>query len=461
MQPSVRPWMLVALLAAAAACDPGGGTQPSVPTSVTALSPLTQSAVTGTAVAEPPRVRVVDQRGAAMQGVTVSFAVTSGGGSVQNASATTDAEGAASAGVWTLGSAAGQQVLTATVSGLTPVQFAATAQARVPTSVVAVSAVTQTAAAGSAVADPPAVRVSDQTGLPLPGAGVTFAVTSGGGSLTGASAVTGADGVARVGSWTLGAAAGTNTLTATVTGLASVQFTAEGTPATDPCATAVAYTLFSTITGALSQTDCDLGGWYADIYSVSLPTAIAVTFHMTSTVIDSWLELYDAAGNILAINDDDDSQQTVNSALRVFAPSGNYFLVASSWGPGETGPYQISSTSLPGNENCLESWLVPGVVVNGAIAASDCNHGGYLADDYWIVLRPGQTLTVRLESSAFDAYLELFDSGGTLVAEDDDSAGGTNALLTFTAGQLDAYRLSATTFDTGETGAYTLTVTRN
>jgi hypothetical protein len=49
---------------------------------------------------------------------------------------------------------------------------------------------------------------------------VVFAIGTGGGAVTGASVTTGADGVAAVGSWTLGAA-GANTLVATVTGATS------------------------------------------------------------------------------------------------------------------------------------------------------------------------------------------------------------------------------------------------
>lgn len=46
------------------------------------------------------------------------------------------------------------------------------------------------------------------------GQAVTFAVASGGGSITGATASTGSDGIATVGSWTLGTPAGANTMTA-------------------------------------------------------------------------------------------------------------------------------------------------------------------------------------------------------------------------------------------------------
>ncbi|MES2304326.1 MAG: hypothetical protein V4558_02425 [Gemmatimonadota bacterium] len=62
----------------------------------------------------------------------------------------------------------------------------------------------------------PAVRILDEKFEPVPDVTVTFTVASGGGILSGASAVTDADGVARVGGWSLGPNPGPNTLRATV-----------------------------------------------------------------------------------------------------------------------------------------------------------------------------------------------------------------------------------------------------
>src|SRR5438128_5065158 len=61
-----------------------------------------------------------------------------------------------------------------------------------------------------------------------------FAVAPGNGTITGASQTTNASGVATVGSWTLSATAGPNTLTATSTGLSGspVTFSATGTAGT-------------------------------------------------------------------------------------------------------------------------------------------------------------------------------------------------------------------------------------
>jgi len=70
----------------------------------------------------------------------------------------------------------------------------------------------QSATAGSAVTTPPSVIVTDGTN-PVSGFSVTFVAASGGGSVTSGTATTGSDGIATVGSWTLGTTAGSNTLT--------------------------------------------------------------------------------------------------------------------------------------------------------------------------------------------------------------------------------------------------------
>lgn len=100
----------------------------------------------------------------------------------------------------------------------------------------------QSAATGTAVPMPPSVKVTNADGGPVSSVAVTFAVASGGGSITGAGQTTDGQGIATVGSWTLGPVAGTNTLTASAEGLdgSPVVFTAIGTsPATKDLASVV------------------------------------------------------------------------------------------------------------------------------------------------------------------------------------------------------------------------------
>ncbi|HET8725751.1 MAG TPA: Ig-like domain-containing protein [Anaeromyxobacteraceae bacterium] len=92
----------------------------------------------------------------------------------------------------------------------------------------AVTALHQTVAPGAAVLQPPGVRVTDGSGAALAGVAVNFAVTAGGGVVTGGSATTGADGVARATTWTLGAS-GAQSVRATVPSVPGVSVDFSGT----------------------------------------------------------------------------------------------------------------------------------------------------------------------------------------------------------------------------------------
>jgi hypothetical protein len=87
-----------------------------------------QSAVAGSAVGTAPSVIVKDANNNPVSGVSVAFAVATGGGSVTGGSATTNASGVATVGGWTLGTTAGTNTLTATSGTLTnsPITFTAT-----------------------------------------------------------------------------------------------------------------------------------------------------------------------------------------------------------------------------------------------------------------------------------------------------------------------------------------------
>ena len=83
----------------------------------------------------------------------------------------------------------------------------------------------QVAAAGSALPESLAVIVRDQGGAALAGVNVTFAVTGGGGSVSPATRVTDASGIAKT-RRTLGPNAGTQTTSATAGSLAPAAFSA-------------------------------------------------------------------------------------------------------------------------------------------------------------------------------------------------------------------------------------------
>jgi hypothetical protein len=319
------------------------------------------SAPAGTAVTPAPSVVVKSQNGTPIANVPVEFAVGEGGGTVNGGSTATvftDANGVATVTTWTLGIIAGTYTLTATPPAVeqvgtdepfkpavefdpTSLEFTATATPG-PAAAIAIHAGdAQTAPAGSAVATPPAVRVTDQYGNVVPGFTVTFSVTGGGGSITGATAVTDAGGVAAVGSWTIGQ--GTNTLDATAAGLS-------GSPVTFTATGLVAFTLYgvnsgddglstiNSLTGVVSFIG-RLGGENVNLYT----TPIAMAVRPSDGTLFVWNNSGDGTdegasnGVLLTVNPttglgtpaNPDTPDQGNLAALAFSPNGALFGVES------------------------------------------------------------------------------------------------------------------------------------
>jgi len=188
---------------------------------IAALAGGTQSGIAGSAAAVTPSVKVIDGSGKGVSGVAVEFTIGTGGGAVVGGSSSTNADGIATVGTWTLGKTVATNTLIATASGLTgsPVTFTATTVAGPAASILANTGSAQTATVGTAVSTAPSVKVADVNGNAVSGAVVTFAATAGGGAVTGATQTTSSTGIATVGGWTLGLTSGTNTLTASAAGL--------------------------------------------------------------------------------------------------------------------------------------------------------------------------------------------------------------------------------------------------
>ena len=213
-----------------------------IPHSLTKVSGDSQEGPASTQLDEPFVVSVLDEDGAAIAGATVTFSVTAGGGtlssttdtnpctiesSTSSATATTDANGQAATRL-TLGSDAGTNTVAATVEGLEPETFTATAaEQAMPHSLTKVCGDDQEGTAGAQLDEQFVVLVSDEDGAAMAGVVVSFAVAAGGGTLSAATATTDATGRAAT-RLTLGSDPGTNTVSATVEGLESVTFTATG-----------------------------------------------------------------------------------------------------------------------------------------------------------------------------------------------------------------------------------------
>ncbi len=102
------------------------GTTPPTPTTIALVSGENQNGKTLESLSSPFVVKVTDDQGIGMPGVTVTWAVMAGDGSLSSSSSETNSQGQASV-TFTPGASLGQNMVTASVTGLTgsPVTFTA------------------------------------------------------------------------------------------------------------------------------------------------------------------------------------------------------------------------------------------------------------------------------------------------------------------------------------------------
>ena len=205
---------------------------PGPPSAATKHEGDEQDATAGAPVPIRPAVLVVDAHSNPVPGVTVTFEVETEGSAITGPTAVTNAEGVAAVASWTLRPQAGTNHLIARVADLPVVRFTATGRAGVAHALRKSAGDAQVAGAGTVVPIAPRVAVVDAQGNTVPQAGavVTFAVSSGGGTVAVSHAETDASGEASPGSWTLGTVTGEHRLTASLPSGASVTFLATALP---------------------------------------------------------------------------------------------------------------------------------------------------------------------------------------------------------------------------------------
>lgn len=189
---------------------------------VEALTSTSFTATVGTEVLPAPSVRVLDSAGNPMVGIRVTF--TALDAITQHDQVVLTGEAGTAGVYWHLGGKVGQQRLRAT-AGTRAVVFTALTEPGPIAKLAAVNFRHQVGAPGASVTVPLRVSATDRFGNPIGGVEVTFEV-EGGGVIAAPSAVSGADGRASAGEWTLGPALGWQQVIARAAGRQYI-FTAE------------------------------------------------------------------------------------------------------------------------------------------------------------------------------------------------------------------------------------------
>jgi len=231
--------------------------------------------------------------------------------------------------------------------------------------------------------------------------------------------------------------------------------------------------------GVLARGDRRLqAGEFADDWTLPVRRGETYTISLDAPDFDAYL-MVRGPGGLSEDNDDDNGQRgTRNSRITFTAPAdGEVNVSATSFGPDETGRYQLAVERMgaPGRNDRgrpVQPVLRPaagesdgaiqvGQTVNGALGRGDrrLDSGEYI--NTWTLRgRRGQALDLRLTSSAFDPYLSIQGPGGLNEFNDDDpnGEGALDSRLFVTLPADGEYRITATSYASGEEGAYRLAV---
>ena len=299
-----------------------------------------------------------DEAGDLLAGVTVLFTVTGGDGSVSGASVTTGSTGVATVGGWTLGQTASINTVDATVNGLPPVSF--TANAGDPCQVTPAYSIGATGHGQLSLAD---CQVSDGSfvdfyRVTIPTTGMyqfnqnsvafdsyllllttDYHVIAQNNDFSNSSRNSMVRAILPPGDFLVGA----NSLNGDEVGaydLSSVSILQQQVSNCEDMFAVPGITTDQT----LQTTDCNASGFYSDDYIIFLNNGQTVTITMTSSAIDSYLELYSLQGTATRVASNDDADGTTkNSSITYTATAvGYYFVKAGTTTGGTTGAYTLT-----------------------------------------------------------------------------------------------------------------------
>ncbi|MDQ8155205.1 MAG: hypothetical protein P3B98_11150, partial [Gemmatimonadota bacterium] len=191
---------------------------------LTLISGNNQSTARGLTLTTPLVVRLADRFGNLIEGDTVVWNDSiGGGGSITPTRSATDANGLTNA-TWTLGAQLGAQAVRARIAQ-SRVTFAATARVGLPKTITKAGS-NQAQRVATQLTTPLSVVVKDSLGQPVPGVALTWSTPDAGGSIAAQTDTTLADGSATA-LWTLGSLVGAQSASLALAGVTGTQsFTA-------------------------------------------------------------------------------------------------------------------------------------------------------------------------------------------------------------------------------------------
>ena len=207
---------------------------------------------------------------------------------------------------------------------------------------------------------------------------------------------------------------------------------------------------------------------YGDIIEGTLQRGSDVRYTFTGTIgdrvtiamnadFDTYLELYDASGRLIAENDD---YNGLNSQIDITLPSsGAYVIVARGFESQASGAFTLTlDTTGAGTSSSQTSGSMAEDAINityGSAVQGRLQSGSDVS--YTFTGTAGDTVTIMMNTGTFDAYLELYDANGRLIAENDDYD-GLNSQIDIILPTNGTYVIVARGFDRQASGSFILSL---
>ncbi|WP_256296101.1 PPC domain-containing protein [Haloarchaeobius salinus] len=213
-----------------------------------------------------------------------------------------------------------------------------------------------------------------------------------------------------------------------------------------------------TRTGGIDTSDpreSRFNGYYEPV-TLDAPTGTTVDISMSSANGDTYLYVLDPSGTVVAQNDDHDGLDSRVSRLTL-SESGDYTIIATSFSEEGTFEYELSVTE--GSDLTPTQSIAPGETLTSELDPNDPQSdrfNGYY-EPIALDAPTGSTVNISM-SSDDDTYLYLLGPDGQVVAQNDDYNGLDSRISSFTLSETGEYTIIATSFDSGATFEYELSV---
>lgn len=213
--------------------------------------------------------------------------------------------------------------------------------------------------------------------------------------------------------------------------------------------------------GTLASGDSQLdGGEWFDAYTFEGVPGQTVRIDLRGDY-DTYLGLLGPTS--FRVENDDGEGSGHSFVETVLTEAGTHRVVVTSYQPGQGGSYTLKMAFDQASQQSSEqqrdvALLQTGRAATGTLADGDLTlPTGEFQDVYALDVEAGQMITVELASTEFDPYVAVVLLDGSVVQNDDWQSRSDLARVEVQAPETGRYRVFATSYRVGATGAYSLT----